>query len=107
MFKDTFNAILSLHRRAMTITRPGSPDVVVNIFATPSNYFRNLEVTNAVTTPGREFVISKQVLDNVSFPTPKKGDYLTDVNLGTMTISEIREMHDLGGAIMGYRVRIS
>lgn len=99
--------VLNLHGRSMTIFRPAT--VIVNtgtIRATPSNYFRNMEVADKITTEGREFVISKDSLDAISFPTIRKGDKLVDTAMGTMTINECREMFDIGGVIIGYRVRV-
>ncbi len=78
-----------------------------SIYISPSNYFRHLAGPEEMTISGREFVISKKVLDSVYYPIPKKGDRLKDSDLGTMTLSEVREMFDMGGKIIGYRVRIA
>lgn len=80
---------------------------LVPIQASPSNYFRNLAGPEEVTVYGREFVLSKQNLDSVFYPVPKKGDRITDPELGLSVISEVREMFDFGGAILGYRIRCS
>ena len=77
------------------------------IRVTPSNYFRNLAAPEEIVIEGREFVISKQNLDSVYFPAPKRGDRITDPDIGLSVISEVREMFDFGGAIIGYRIRSS
>lgn len=103
--KSAFNALLGRHKRSATITRPGLVDIVAEIKITPSNYFRNLEGPADMISKGREFIISKEVLDSASFPPPKRGDKLKDGELGTMTLAEVREMFDFGGSVIGYRVR--
>ncbi len=105
--KAAFNMVLQLHGRSMTITRYATPtNITGTIRATPSNYFRNMEVAEKITSEGREFVISKDSLDAIAFPVLKKGDRLIDTDLGNMTINEIREMFDIGGNIIGFRVRV-
>jgi hypothetical protein len=71
----------------------------------PSNYYRNLEGPSDIVVRGREFVISKLALDAVNFPFPRRGDQLEFSDIGTLTITEVREMFNLGGDIMGFRVR--
>lgn len=101
---SAFGVLLSVHSRTMTLTRPGG--VSVPIKATPSNYFRNLAGPEEVTFEGKEFVISKVVLDASGFTLPiKKGDRLVDTEMGSHTVQEIREMFDVGASIMGYRIR--
>jgi hypothetical protein len=104
---SALDAMLNLKRRPVTIMRPGSPDIIANIYISPSNYSRNLDGPSESIITGREFVISKQVLDSVSFPAPKRGDRLLDPELGTMVISDINEMFGLGTDILSYRVRTS
>jgi hypothetical protein len=41
----------------------------------------------------------------ITSPTIKRGDKIVDALLGTLTVDEIMEMYDLGGTILGYRVR--
>lgn len=94
------------------ITMLKTPKGIYGISATPirvttSNYFRNLEAVEETVFTGREFVISKQVLDAAFYPTPKRGDRIKDEDLGVSTVTEVREMSGLGGAIIGYRVRTS
>lgn len=104
--KSAFNLMLGLQGRQVTLTRPLTPtDLVVTVKMAPSNYSRNLEMPSSTVTKGREFVVSKDALEEVSFPRPKRGDRITDGENGTHTINEVIEMSDIGGAIMGYRVR--
>jgi hypothetical protein len=99
--KDAFNAILSLRTRPMTLTQ-GYETITVN--AAPANYARNLDGPSETAIEGREFVISKKDLIS-PITTLKRGDRLADPELGTFAIDTITEMYDIGGAIMGYRVR--
>jgi len=104
--KSSFNYILNFQSREVTLTRPLTPtDLVVTVKMAPSDYFRNLETMANTVSKGREFVVSKDALDTVSFPRPKRGDRITDGENGTHTITEVREMADIGGATMGYRIR--
>jgi hypothetical protein len=100
-----FQTILSIQSRAITISRPGTA-LTLAIKAAPSNYFRNLEGPSDMVVEGREFVVAKNQF-NSTYPAPKRGDRLVDGDLGNMSITEVREMFDLGGGIIGYRMRIS
>lgn len=104
---DALNLMLSIQSRTMTLTRPGDEGLSVEVRVSPSNFSRNLEGPSDTTIPGKEFVVSKKVLDEAAFPKPKRGDRLIDSDMGSMAISEIREMYDLGGAIIAYRLRTS
>ncbi len=108
--KDAFNALLGIHKRTMTIKRLGASGAFgstgIEIQATPSNYYRNLQGPAETVMPGNEFVISRKHLEAQTVPLPlKRGDLLIDTEMGTMSIVEIRDMLDFGGAIIGYRVR--
>lgn len=105
--EPAFNLMLSLQGRMMTITRPGETPITGDVKMSPSNYSRNLEGPSETVIPGKEFVVSKSALDLIEFPRPKRGDRILDADMGTLTISEVREMFDLGGKLMGYRLRTS
>lgn len=90
----------------MTLKRLGSPDISISVEATPSNYSRNLAGPSEIAIEGREFVISKNFLV-APITIIKRGDRLVDPELGIMTISESNELYDLGGSIIGFRVRTS
>ena len=96
--------MVSVQGRVATISRP-STAYTGTIKIAPSNYSRNLQTSASTVVSGREFVISKDALNLISFPEPKRGDRITDNQLGTMTISDISEMFDIGGIVIGYRVR--
>lgn len=92
------------------VTMLKTPKEIYGINATairvaPANYFRNLSGPGETIIEGKEFVISKNSLDIVSFPPPRRGDRIKDSESGINTISEVREMHGFGGSIIGYRVR--
>lgn len=84
--------------------RPGTP-YISNVRITPSNYFRHLQGPEETVIPGREYVISKDNLDSAPFPYPKRGDRIEDSELGISVITEVRELFDFGGKLMGFRVR--
>jgi len=107
---NAFNLLLALHGRNVTIERPGvTPKAIapVAIRITNSNYSRKLEAVDRTVVEGREFVISKKILDEAGFPRPRRADRIVDAEEGAFVISEVEEMYDLGGATMGYRVRTS
>lgn len=111
MLQNAFDMLLNFHSRSMTIERLGQDlsDSIApqDIKVSPSNFSRNLSAPEETTVAGREFVITKSALDLADFPTPKKGDRLEDCELGEFIISEVREMYDFGGVIIGYRCRTS
>ena len=107
MLSNAFNAILRIHRRSMTLKRRGTdPLQSVTIYATPTNYFRSQAGPSQMEIEGRQFIISAK-----NFPTYpggiKRGDFLVDSVYGAMAINDIEEMLDLGGSVMGWRVRTS
>lgn len=107
MLSDAFNFMVNFQGREVTLVRLSDPDnIEITAKIAPANYYRNLETVSSTVTPGREFVVSKSAFTE-TFPSPKRNDRIKDVEMGNMTISEVREMFDIGGAIMGYRLRIS
>lgn len=104
--KDAFNQLLGVHNRTVTFTRiPSSgPNITGTLKVTPSNYFRNLEGPANVVIEGREFVISKDNLSISGVTNIRRGDRLSDSELGDMTIDIVREVFDVGGSIIGWRI---
>ena len=103
--ESAFNLMLGLHAKEVTLKRIGTTTLSVTVKMAPSNYFRNTEGPSDTVIPGREFVVSKAALDAVSFPTPARGDKIVWTGIGTLTLTEVREMFDLGSTIIGYRIR--
>lgn len=102
--RDAFEQLLSIHKRQMTLKRES---LSISLKATPSNYSRILAGPSETAIEGREFVIAKNQLVG-EITSVKRGDRLQDSGeLGDMTISEVVELYDLGGAVIGYRVRTS
>ena len=98
-----FNYIISLQGREVTLERlPTS----VQVLMANSNYFRNLAGPEETVIEGKEFVVSKQALDEVSYPTPKRGDTIFDIDLGEEIVSEVKPLIILG-ELAGYRIRTS
>lgn len=102
---EAFSSLLSVHRRAVTISRPGAvaPNIY-DIFVTPSNYFRSAEGPSEISVEGREFVIDAKALAAIPF-SMRRGDVITDQELGECIVTEIREMYGFGGTIIGFRIR--
>lgn len=100
---DAFNAILRIQSKAVTLHRPDGSSK--SVYMAPSNFFRQTEMPSDITVSGREFIISKEVLDASGFGKIKLGDKITTDSMGTLTIDYIREMYDVGGDIIGYRLR--
>lgn len=105
MLEQAFNALFGLHSRVATIRRFGSPNVDRQCRIMPSNYFRFIEGPSDTVSHGREFIISRSSISSSLTPNIQRGDALIDTEYGSLAIDEIVEMVDLGGAIMGYRVR--
>ncbi len=105
--KDAFCSILALHGRDVTLLRRGSPDVSGPVRISPSNYFRKLEGPDSIIVEGREFVIAKASLTAANFTSLRRGDVFQDAELGEMVVDQVREMFDLGGAVIGYRCTTS
>lgn len=105
MIKAAFGFLLSKHGRLVTITRKGSPDVTASdVRMAPSNYHRNTEGPSESVIPGREFVILASSLGSF---IPKRGDRFIFTGTSERVISEVNEMHDFGGEVIGYRIRTS
>ena len=100
--KAIFRRMLSLKQRKVNIER--GDDVLANVYVSPSDYQRNLEGPSATAFKGREFIISREQLAS-PITSLKRGDVIVDSELGAMPIEEIVEMYDLGGAIIGFRLR--
>lgn len=105
MLKQAFNAILRIHSRQVQLKRLGSPDLVTNCRVTPANYFRFLEGPSHTTIRGREFIIPVDSIETKFSPVIKRGDKIVHDLYGSMAIDEVIEMPDIGGEIMGWRVR--
>lgn len=102
---NAFHLLLNLHSRQVSLERPGKEAISIKI--TPSNYFRNLSAPEEIIVEGREFIVTKRSLDAQSFGPPKRGDRITDSDLGLSVITEVREIFAFGGEIIGYRLRTS
>lgn len=104
--RNAFAYIINLHGRNMNIfttvdAAPGASTIKV----ANSNYFRNLEGPAATVSTGREFCFLADQAKAILGGPPKIGHRLKDPEYGIMILSEVREMPDIGGATMGYRVR--
>jgi len=100
----TFNQALKVQSKDMTYYQVLT-DTEITLAVSPSNYFRNHALLEEMSSEGREFVISKEIIDLSAITgPPKKGDRIIHADLGNFTIREIRELLILGD-IAGYRVR--
>lgn len=100
---DGFKYVYSLNQRKMTFCRPGG--IEVDIFVLPSNYTKNSNLPEEIVVEGRQFVISKDQLSKTVEKVPKRGDQLTDPDLGVNTIEQIEPLIIMG-EVVGYRVNL-
>ncbi len=105
MLKSAFNALAKLNGRPATLRRLGTVDDETSILIMKANYSANLQGLEAMTISKREFIIPVDSIAVKFTPVIKKGDKIVSDVFGQMTVNEIMEMTDLGGAIMGWRVR--
>lgn len=103
--ESAFNYIISLKGRPMMLHDLESGTKVTFKIA-KSNYFRNLDGLEEMNIKGREFVISKKLLDASSLPNFGENIRIIDSDNKSYTITEIHEMEGLG-TVLGYRVRTS
>jgi len=101
--KSAFNMVWGIQAREVTLHNLDT-DVQVVVKAAPANYFRNMSAPEEMVIEGMEYVFSKDNLDAASAMKLERGVKIIDINLGTNTISEVREMI-IFGEIVGYRVR--
>ena len=99
---DAFNALLTIQSQTMTLKRD---TLTATVKMAPSNFFRNLDGPANIVVDGREFVLSKKELDSTAFGMIKRGDKIISAESGTSMIDTIREMYDIGGKVIGYRIR--
>ena len=97
-----FNYALDLNSRTVELY-DNEADASYNIRIGLSNYMKNLLGVDDMVIEGREFVVSKTTMDEISL-TPKRGMKIIDSEMGSYTISEVRELIGLG-EIIGYRLR--
>jgi hypothetical protein len=102
--KQAFNFLVNKQSRKMLLEKADFSESI-EIPVSPSNYFRNFSGPEEVVIEGQEFVFTKDSIED--FGVPKRGDRLVDSDLGENTISFIKPMYDVGGEIIGYRVRTS
>lgn len=105
--KNAFNYALSLNSKEATLKRfTVGPDQTGTIRVSFSNYFRNQEGPSNTVFEGREFVISKDSVTGAGFTSILRGDRLvfSDAEIQEVSVDVVREMTDLGGEIIGYRV---
>jgi hypothetical protein len=105
MLRNAFNALAKINGRAATLRRLGSPDQETAITIVRSNYYANLQGPESITISKREFIIPVDTIAEKFTPVLKKGDKIISDLYGQVTIDELSEMTDVGGDIMGYRIR--
>ena len=100
-YVNAFKFVINKQGREVSLERGAT---IVNITMAPSNYFRNLSSLEDMVIDGHEFIVSKDALDTVSFPTPRRGDVIYDSITGSNSVTEVKELFILG-ALAGYRLR--
>jgi hypothetical protein len=101
MLSNAFNYLVNFTGRIVTLRRGANS---YNFKMAKSNYNRNLETVSYTVTKGREYVTSLAALQEVGLTEIKIKDTVT-INGDVLSIVEVNEMVDVGGAIMGFRVR--
>jgi hypothetical protein len=101
--KAAFKFVINLQGHEVRLQRT-KDGLDVTIKMAPSNYFRFTETVEELNVKGNEYVISKDDLDTLSFPKPRRGDTIIDNDSGVLTIKRVVEMRSLG-ELLGYRVR--
>ena len=101
--KKSFIAILRMQQKDFTLFRPGGSSITIKV--APSNFFKTTQDVSEITVEGREFIILKDDLDAQTYGIVKRGDKLYHADLGTLTIDTTKEMYDLGGGVIAYRMR--
>lgn len=101
MLSSAFNFLVNFTGRDAILKRGTTS---YNIKVAYSNYSRNLETVSYTITKGREYVVSVANLNEASLDKIKIKDTLV-VNDDILSIIEVNEMVDVGGVIMGYRIR--
>lgn len=99
---EAFHSLLNLKKRKMTLERNNDS---IELFVSPSSYQRGATGPSETIIEGRQFTISKINLKAPFIPL-RRGDRLTDPELGTMTIDTIEELYGFGD-IVGFRVTTS
>lgn len=103
--ESAFNYVISLKGKPLTL-HDLETDTQVTFKIAKANYFRNLQGMEEITIKGREFVISKKLLEDSGFPGLEKNTRIIDGS-SSFTITEIEEMEALEGQVLGYRVKTS
>lgn len=103
---DAFNSLLSLKQRDATLYVMESGDSYT-IKIAPTDFTRTGAGPASMTLAGRQFILSKGNLQAAGFTgRPKRGDQITDAEMGNMAIEDVEEMYELGAAIIAYRVTV-
>jgi len=98
MFQNVLNSIINLHGIDVTIKSLES-NVIYDLRAVISNYFRAPVVEEEIQSIGRQYIISAK---DLTF-TPKRGDRFTISASQYFSISDVQEMVAFGQTI-GYRL---
>ena len=96
--QSALNLIINLQGRNVELLDI-SDESTYNVKMAPSNYFRNFAAMEDMVIEGREYVFSSS--NNIE---PKRGWQITDAEMGSSSITEVKEMIALG-KIIGYRLR--
>ena len=101
MLSNAFNYLVNFTGKEVTLRR-GATSFVFKM--AHSNYNRNLETVSYTVTKGREYVTSVAALTEAGLDKIKIKDTVT-IGGDILSIIEVNEMVDIGGVVMGYRVR--
>jgi hypothetical protein len=100
MLEDAFNNLLRLKQMSATLNRDADTS---NVLVSPSSYSRSMAGPSNVEIEGDEFVLSKRNLE-APLTEPKRGDRLV-VGGNFYSITHIIPLYNVGGTVMGWRMR--
>lgn len=104
--KTAFETIVKMRGYEVTMQRVSqSSTISKTVVVAPSNYFRKMEGPSSSVMSGKEYVISQSAINASGFPNPKRGDKIVDDGGHKYTIGSVDYLRDIGGELMGFRVR--
>jgi hypothetical protein len=101
MLEDAFNNLLRLKQVSATLKQGVT---TVNVLVSPSSYSRSLSGPSNIEIEGEEFVISKRNL-TAPLTEPRRGDRLVLSSGDFHSVKHVVPLYNVGGAVMGWRLR--
>ncbi len=84
-----------------TLPKPAN---LVKINMAPSSFQTQPEEVESMVGRGRQFLITHAQVFAVLGRSPVRGDRIEESFLGKATINQVKELVDVGGGVIGYRI---